>query len=238
MAANRFQRSTSTISMPFKLMCRAICNLAPHIIRPPDFHDCVGAIDGTQIEAWVLRNRQAASRWRKSTITQHVMAVCSFDMKFTYVYPGWEGSAHDGCVFNKYYVVDAGYTNMPGYLAPYLGRRYRRDKFNGANTVFRTPMELFNHEHSSLRNAIEQCFGVLKGRFPILKHMPNYPEARQPGIVRACCVIHNFILMTRGIDEFFEGFTNPFDWAGGNDNQGNAGNMVGVEPINMSPQNK
>ncbi|KAH7835480.1 hypothetical protein Vadar_026494 [Vaccinium darrowii] len=40
------------------------------------------------------------------------------------------------------------------------------------------------------------------------------------------------------MDEFFEGFTNPFNWAGGNDNQGgNAGNVVGVEPIDMSPQN-
>ncbi|KAH7846085.1 hypothetical protein Vadar_009552 [Vaccinium darrowii] len=237
MVADRFQRSTSTISAHFKLMRRAICNLAPHIIRPPDLHvtppeilnddrhfpwfqDCVGAIDETQIEAWVPRNRQVASRGRKPTITQNVMAVCSFDMKFTYVYPGWEGSAHNGRVFNaavsnpannfpyppinKYYVVDAGYTNMLGYLAPYRGRRYHKDEFNGTNTVFCTPMELFNYKHSSLRNVIEWCFGVLKGR---------------------------------GIDEFFEGFTDPFEWEGGNDNQGNAGNMVGVEPINVSPQN-
>ena len=26
---------------------------------------------------------------------QHVMAVCSFDMLFTYVVCGWEGTAHD-----------------------------------------------------------------------------------------------------------------------------------------------
>ena len=38
LAADRFQRSTSTISTHFKLMRRAICNLAPHIIRPPDLH--------------------------------------------------------------------------------------------------------------------------------------------------------------------------------------------------------
>ncbi|KAH7836060.1 hypothetical protein Vadar_032361 [Vaccinium darrowii] len=60
----------------------------------------VGAIDGTQIEAWVPRNRQVVSRRRKPTVTQNVMAICSFDVKFTYVYPGWEGSAHNGRVFS------------------------------------------------------------------------------------------------------------------------------------------
>lgn len=105
------------------------------------------------------------------------MAACSFDMKFTFVYSGWEGSAHDSRVFlaavtrpnlefphppiNKYYVVDAGYTNMPGYLAPYRGERYHLNQYNGPNGVYNSPRELFNHRHS-LRNVIERTFGVLK----------------------------------------------------------------------------
>ncbi|KAI8550910.1 hypothetical protein RHMOL_Rhmol06G0144000 [Rhododendron molle] len=114
--ADRFQRSLDTISKHFNIIRRAICNLAPFIIRPPNLHetppeilhdgryypwfkDCVGAIDGTHIDAWVLASRELAFRGRKSTKTQNVMAVCSFDMKFTFVYPGWEGSAHDGRVF-------------------------------------------------------------------------------------------------------------------------------------------
>ncbi|XP_058197654.1 uncharacterized protein LOC131313382 isoform X1 [Rhododendron vialii] len=269
-AADRFQRSTSTISDHFKWMRRALCNLAPHIIQPPNldvtppeilndgryypwFQDCVGAIDGTHIEAWVPRHRQVAYRGRKSTITQNVMAACSFDMKFTFVLPGWEGSAHDGRVFqsavttpgynfphpplNKYYLVDAGYTNMPGYLAPYRGRRYHRDEFNGHNTEFHTPMELFNYKHSSLRNVIERCFGVLKARFPILKHMPSYNEARQPGIVTACCVIHNWIIMNRGRDDFFDDFEDDGQWEGGENEEGNVANVGPVEPFNMSPHN-
>ncbi|GMP41663.1 hypothetical protein CsSME_00011682 [Camellia sinensis var. sinensis] len=43
----------------------------------------------------------------------------------------------------------------------------RRRRYHG-------PKELFNHRHSSLRNVIERTFGVLKQRFPLLKHMPRY----------------------------------------------------------------
>ncbi|KAL7225288.1 hypothetical protein ACSBR1_020634 [Camellia fascicularis] len=72
---------------------------------------------------------QMPYRDRKVNTTQNVMATCSFDMKFTFVYTGWEGSAHDSRIFvealtitttdfphqtpNKYYLVDIGYTNMP-----------------------------------------------------------------------------------------------------------------------------
>ncbi|KAI8550640.1 hypothetical protein RHMOL_Rhmol01G0214800 [Rhododendron molle] len=272
LAADRFQHSLDTISRHFNLMRRALCYVGMSIIRPPNlndtppqilndgryypwFKDCIGAIDGTHIEAWVPASKQIAFRGRKSIKTQNVMAVCSFDMKFTFVYPGWEGSAHDGRVFlaavanpaynfphpplGKYYVVDSGYTNMPGYLAPYRGKRYHRDQWNGVNTMFRSPQELFNYKHSSLRNVIERCFGVLKARFPILKSMPRYSCARQPTIVTACCVVHNWIIERRGRDEFFDGY-NEHDWEWNEEEtDGNgAGEHVGeVEPINMSRQN-
>ena len=36
---------------------------------------------------------------RKGVPTQNVMATCSFDMQFTFVWAGWEGSAHDTRIF-------------------------------------------------------------------------------------------------------------------------------------------
>lgn len=38
---------------------------------------------------------QPRYRNRKGDIRHNVLAACSFDMKFTYVLAGWEGSAHD-----------------------------------------------------------------------------------------------------------------------------------------------
>ncbi|CAN1122382.1 hypothetical protein LINPERHAP2_LOCUS1309, partial [Linum perenne] len=66
--------------------------------------------------------------------------------------------------------------------------------------------ELFNYRHSSLRNVIERCFGVLKARFPILKFMRSYSLKKQTQIVMACCTIHNFIRLQATRDELFDQF--------------------------------
>ena len=58
--------------------------------------DAVGAINGTHIAANVPLEEQARYRNRKQVISQNVLVACTFDMKFTYVLAGWEGSAHDG----------------------------------------------------------------------------------------------------------------------------------------------
>ena len=36
---------------------------------------------------------------RKGVPTQNIMAACSFDMQFIFVMAGWEGTAHDGRLF-------------------------------------------------------------------------------------------------------------------------------------------
>jgi hypothetical protein len=48
--------------------------------------------------AKVPAKMQAAFRGRKNAPTQNVLATVSFDLKFTYVLAGWEGSAHDATI--------------------------------------------------------------------------------------------------------------------------------------------
>ncbi|CAL5435353.1 unnamed protein product [Camellia sinensis] len=236
LAADRFQHSTKTIHRHFKIMMRALCRLAVLIIRPPDpnvippeirnnrkhypwFKDCIGAIDGTHIAAHALASKRTAYRGRKVALTQNVLAACSFDLKFTFVYLGWEGSATDSRVLSdaltrpdvsfrlpltgRYYLVDAGFTNMIGFLAPYRSERYHLDQFRGGRRHPNGYKELFNYRHSSLRNVIERSFGVLKNRFPILRSMPNYMQVRQGTIVTACCACHNWIRMHSANDPWF-----------------------------------
>ncbi|KAL0306146.1 UNVERIFIED_CONTAM: hypothetical protein Sradi_6031900 [Sesamum radiatum] len=166
-------------------------------------------MDGTLVPAWVPRVDQHRYRSRKGRLAQNVLAICDFEMNFTYVYAGWEGSAADARVLDnavsqdpnfpfppigKYYLVDAGFANYQCFLAPYRGTRYHLPEWRGQGHRYRTPQDMFNHAHSRLRNVIERCFGVLKKRFPIIQWgMPSYLQHHQVDIVIACCTLHNFI---------------------------------------------
>ena len=43
---------------------------------------------------------QDAFRGRKHTITQNVLVAMDFDLRFTFVLAGWEGSAHDALILS------------------------------------------------------------------------------------------------------------------------------------------
>nr|KYP44705.1 Putative nuclease HARBI1 [Cajanus cajan] len=145
------------------------------------YFKCVGALDGTHIPVTVSLEDRPKYRNRKGDVSTNVLAACGPDLRFIYVLPGWEGSAGDSRVLRdalrrqnkleipagKYFLVDAGYTNGPGFLAPYRGTRYHLNEWIG-----NTPQnfkELFNLRHSSARNAIERSFGILKKRWKNLK---------------------------------------------------------------------
>jgi hypothetical protein len=57
----------------------------------------------------------------------------------------------------KYYVVDAGYPNRPGYLAPYKGERYHSPEWHRGMEP-NSSKEKFNRVHSSIRNVVERSF--------------------------------------------------------------------------------
>ncbi|KAG8481830.1 hypothetical protein CXB51_026419 [Gossypium anomalum] len=166
----RFQRSGSTISQYFAIVLEKVSRMAIDLIAPedpffssipeqirndsrymPHFKDCIGAIDGTHIAAILPPNEQIPYIGRKGIPTQNVMAVCDFNMCFTFVMAGWEGSAHDTRIFldairdpkykflhppnGKYYLVDSGYPQMKGYLGPYRGQRYHLPDFRRGRPV-------------------------------------------------------------------------------------------------------
>ncbi|KAM1056625.1 hypothetical protein COP2_030807 [Malus domestica] len=169
--------------------------------------NCLGALDGTHIDVHVPEIDKPRYRTRKGRVATNVLGVCSGDMQFIYVFPGWEGSASDSRVLHDaisrpngfkvpagcYYLVDGGYTNGEGFLAPYRGIPYHLSEWEG-----RTPSnkeEYFNMKHSKARNVIERCFGLLKGRqemsvdpmenLPIIEDGQNTEEGEYVGSVQS-----------------------------------------------------
>jgi len=109
------------------------------------------------------------------------------------------------CCFNvigKYYLVDSGYANRPGYLAPYKGTKYHLQEYREAPEP-QGKTEIFNYAHSSLRNVIERSFGVLKMKWRMMKEVPSYAPHIQSQIIVACCALHNFIRVSGIGDRHF-----------------------------------
>lgn len=86
-------------------------------------------------------------------------------MRFVYVLPGLEGFASDSRILRnvltrssplvipsgKYYLVDAGYTNGPGFLVPYRSTRYHLNEWATCGNRLTNYKELFNLRHSLAR---------------------------------------------------------------------------------------
>jgi hypothetical protein len=93
-------------------------------------------MDGCHVPASVPET-MAGPYWnRKGMLSQNVLGVVDFNMKFTYIMVGWEGSAHNSRVLGSamaedfsiprgsFYLADAGYLLSKGVLVPYCGVRY------------------------------------------------------------------------------------------------------------------
>ncbi|KAK9289308.1 hypothetical protein L1049_007463 [Liquidambar formosana] len=165
-----------------------VIRLQSHLLKQPEavsenstdgrwkwFKNCLGALNRTYVSVTVPEVDEPRYRTRENDIATNVLRVCSQDMQFIFLLPSWEGSAtnlrvlrdavsrrhglkvHRGC----YYLVDAGYPNGEGFLAPYRGQRYHLNNWKTDHQPT-TSQEFFNMKHSSARNVIERCFGLLK----------------------------------------------------------------------------
>ena len=100
---NRFKHSADTVSRKFHDVLNCIVKMSSHYIKPkdpnfrqvhprirndrrayPHLKDCIGAIDGTHIRAVIPVDKQVRYIGRTGAVTQNVMAICDFDMHFTY----------------------------------------------------------------------------------------------------------------------------------------------------------
>ncbi|KAG6482883.1 hypothetical protein ZIOFF_059522 [Zingiber officinale] len=104
-------RSGETISRQFHLVLNSIMRLHNILLKKSEpilenctddrwkwFKGCLGALDETYINVNVPANDKPRYRTRKGEIATNVLGVCTPNMQFSYVLPGWEGSAADGRV--------------------------------------------------------------------------------------------------------------------------------------------
>ncbi|KAI8550052.1 hypothetical protein RHMOL_Rhmol06G0074300 [Rhododendron molle] len=211
-----FWRSIETVSRHFNAVLLAVLRLYNMLLVTPEpvppnyedsrwswFQNCLGALDGTYVPVNPPAADRPRYRSRKGEIATNVLGVCSRDQKFVYVLSGWEGSATDSRILQNaieiadglivphghYYLVDAGYTNGNGFLAPYRGQRrempndpieqeyaaWERDHVN----------DVPDDDHIAMDNEVEEVEAPTKGK------RRNWSSTEEDALMK--CVVNELV---------------------------------------------
>ncbi len=113
-----FTRSLHTVHTKFKEVLTCLLKLSRDNINPtnptfstehdkikeerfwPHFKGAIGAIDGSHVPVLVPADDMVNHTNRHGYTSQNVLAICDFDMRFTFVVAGWPGSANDTRILN------------------------------------------------------------------------------------------------------------------------------------------
>ncbi|KAG2214626.1 hypothetical protein INT45_003978 [Circinella minor] len=220
--ARQWGVASGSVSTYMKRVITALDDLSPKYIKWPDeaerrqiasciqesynFPSCVGFIDGTHMVLSQKPKKQGEVYFnRKQRYSMNVQAICDHRRIIRHLQVGLPGCFSDSTAHkmssvykhpldhfseNEYILGDSGYALSKRLLTPYKEPAMRGNDDN----------KNFNEMHSSARVAIENTFGIWKGRWRYLKGIPlqlrNDNEFHYLNrIVKATAVLHNFLLL-------------------------------------------
>lgn len=214
-------------------MLDALCVLCRHTVRIPSFEysekalggksefwpyfkGCLGALDAVYIPISATSDQHPAWRNPKNVVSQNVLAACDFDMNFTYIFAGMEGSTQDSRVFltarekdntfrlssNCYFLADAGFSSKSRLLLiPYREVSYHPQGPQQPANHPANSRELFNIRHATLRSVIDRTLKLFRRRFRLLTTArEGFSIRTQVNLVFALAAVHNFINQRQGLD--------------------------------------
>ncbi|ETV87017.1 hypothetical protein H257_02028 [Aphanomyces astaci] len=196
----RFQLSGETITRHLWRVLYAVKQLTPTYMALP--------LANSPTPAFMENNLKFTPYFSKYRM---VIDACNFDLHFTYVLAGWEGSAGDGEVYadalekgltmddDKYDIADAGFGLTLRCLTPYRCIRYHLKEYSLGRLKPQRKDKIFNLRHAQVRNCIERIFGIVKMRFPVMSHGVRYDYGFQVDLVIALCTLNNYIRIS-GVD--------------------------------------
>lgn len=136
------------------------------------FPGVIGCIDGTHIAILKPSTEPHNFMNRKGYHSLNVQAICDSNLKILSINANYPGGSHDSFIWRQSHIKayllreyannnlracwllgDSGYPLESILMVPFL------------HLLENSPEARFNAAHTAARNAIERCFGVLKGRF-------------------------------------------------------------------------
>jgi hypothetical protein len=181
------------------------------------FPNCIGAVDGKHIRIYQPPHSGSLYYNYKRIFSIVLLAICDADYKFISIDVGAYGKCSDSSIFkdsviyeklvnkelqipDKCPISTTNFTPMPyvfvgdeafplleNLIRPYAGKNLSHEK------------KIFNYRLGRARRYIECTFGILANKWRIF-HRPLDEHIGFPiDIVKACCVLHNFICTRDGI---------------------------------------
>ena len=162
--------------------------------------NCVGAVDGTQIPIQAPWENPEQFLNHKIFHSIATMVVVNHRGALTYVSARWPGSVHDSRVLQETFLQDVLDRNLLGqyYLIGDQGYRLQGNLLMPypRSGVLTEQQIYYNECLSKTRVKVECVIGMLKKKFPCLGIAQHYQPSVVCQIIKACCFLWNFGLVT------------------------------------------
>lgn len=198
--------------------------IADEFYEKTNFPNCVGAVDGKHIRC-TSPKKSRSKRFKFSVV---LMAVVDANLNFVVIDVGAYGQEGDSTVFRESPLGKLLYSNRlnlpPPRLLPNTDANPQPFVFVG-DEAYRTYTNLlrpfpqrglnglrrvFNYRLSRSRRTVECAFGLLANKWRVF-HTPIMVDPKNLDfIVKACCVLHNFVRRRDGVN-YEDTFTHPFE---------------------------
>jgi hypothetical protein len=187
------------------------------------------ALDGKHINIQCPRLGGSDFINYKGFHSTNLMAVCDAKYRFIYVDIGSYGRDNDAAVFGRselYKQLDQDRLNAPqpsvvgGHTLPYV---LVGDEIFPLKTWLMKPypgkklteqQAIYNYRLSRARRTIENTFGIMSARWRIFRRPINANLDLIDSIVKACVVLHNYLLLTDNAKYLPTGFADSFTNSG------------------------
>jgi hypothetical protein len=184
--------------------------------KKANFPNCIGALDGKHVRIWSPAHSGSLFYNYKRYNSIVLLALVDSRYRFIFVDIGAYGKESDSTVFQNSKLYDLIMTHKLPIPAPkpLPGQQNATpfvivgdEAFSISNNVMRpysgkhlsVEQRIFNYRLSRARRYVECAFGILANKWRILHRAMNVKYEFATDIIKACCVLHNFVLNRDGV---------------------------------------
>lgn len=192
-------------------------NVAEGFKTQRNFPNCLGALDGKHVRLTKPYGTGSEYFNYKKYFSMVLLAACDSNFRFTFVDIGSYGRAADSAIFkssllhqklqnNTLDIPDPSPISTDGQPLPFVF--IGDEAFGISRNVLRpyggkgipADRQIFNYRLSRARTCIEQAFGILTNKWRIFHKAINVNVDHAYLIIRACCILHNFVRERDGVN--------------------------------------